>query len=52
MKKLKVRKTTPKHGATSFHKLKTSYDRNKKVCVYCGTTENANGLCGVYKCWI
>ena len=23
----------------------------KKVCPYCKTTENADKLCGVYKCW-
>lgn len=25
--------------------------KEEKVCYYCKTTENAEGLCGVYKCW-
>jgi len=25
--------------------------KSDKPCTYCGTTENADGLCGVYKCW-
>ena len=25
--------------------------KKDKVCPYCKTTENADGLCGEYKCW-
>jgi len=33
--------------------MKKRKEKNKdKVCKYCNTTENADNLCGVYKCWI
>jgi|GEM_PF-3439748 hypothetical protein len=25
--------------------------KKDKVCPYCKTTENVDGLCGIYKCW-